>query len=258
MTYFCSLASSSSGNCALYAAGDRKILIDAGTNTKYIRNSLAEIGLNLGDITDVLLTHAHSDHISALPVLTKNCRATIRCSCDTRAMVLNSCNHDNIETFITGEKLFIGDTRIDTFATPHDCAGSCGFTFVNENGKFVYCTDLGHVTPAIFEQLQGASTAFLESNHDVYMLKMGEYPQHLKARILSDSGHISNEIAAHTIRRLANYGLKNVILAHLSQHNNTPGRALREADDALAEIGARGEIKVSAAPYREVGAQIIL
>lgn len=258
MTYFYSLASSSSGNCALYAAGDRKILIDAGTNTKYIRESLATIGLGIGDLTDILITHSHSDHISALPVLTKHCGAVIHCSEGTRNSILSSCNHDKIEVFGANEAVFIGETCVGTFETPHDCVGSCGFTFENENGKFAYCTDLGHVTPDIFNRLSGAKTAFLESNHDVYMLKTGEYPYYLKARILSDTGHISNEVSAQTIARLTQTGLKKVVLSHLSQHNNTPSRALAETAEALAEIGAQGAIDVSAAPYKRVGSQIAL
>ncbi|WP_458862532.1 MBL fold metallo-hydrolase [Acidaminobacterium chupaoyuni] len=258
MTQFISFASSSSGNCGLYDAGARKILIDAGTNTKYIKNSLAQIGLCLGDITDILITHTHRDHISALPVLTKQCKARILCSEGSYGALLPECNHENIETFQTGVPFCLEDLQITAFDTPHDCKGSCGFVFENGNGKFTYCTDLGKITPEIYEKLKGSHTVFLESNHDVYMLKNGEYPYYLKQRILSDQGHISNDTAAHTVTLLAEEGLQRAILAHLSEHNNTVRCALRETEEALKQIGAAGRVIVTAAPHKQTASPVLL
>lgn len=258
MTRFYSLASSSSGNCSVYLGGGRVILIDAGTSCKYIRESLAKLGLALGDLTDILVTHIHGDHISALPVLTKHCRAPVHCTELTGQGLAGRCHHQDIRPFQPDQGFWLGQVRVTPFSTPHDCPGSCGFTFETEDGKLAYCTDLGRVTPAVYRHLQGAHTAFLESNHDVYLLKNGEYPYHLKQRILSDQGHLSNDDAAQTLCALARQGLRRAILAHLSDHNNTPELALRESRYALEQAGLAGQVELSAAPKRALGRNILL
>lgn len=250
MTNFYSFASSSSGNCSVFLGGGRAILIDAGTNCKYITTSLAKLGLKPGDLTDILITHTHTDHISALPVLTKRCKAPIRCTELTGQGLLGRCGHENIQIFQPGQEFWLGEVRVAAFSTPHDCPGSCGFTLETEEGKLAYCTDLGQVTPEIYQRMKGARTAFLESNHDIYMLKNGEYPYPLKRRILSDQGHLSNDDAAQTLCSLARDGLRRAILAHLSDHNNTPAIALRESREALEQAGLAGLVELSAAPKR--------
>ena len=253
-----SLASSSSGNCAVYCGGGQVVLIEAGTNTKYIRGALAQLGLTLQDVTQILITHTHNDHISALPVLTKHCRATVWCSEQAWGLLLPHCNHSQVETFAPERTFWLGSVAVTPFATPHDSPGSCGFVLEEEEGKLAYCTDLGCMTPQIFDHLEGAEGLFLESNHDVYMLKNGEYPYHLKQRILSDQGHLSNDDAAQTVCALAGRGLRQVVLAHLSDHNNTPRCALRETQDALQRMGALGAVEASVAPRREPGAGLRL
>ncbi len=253
MTNFYSLASSSSGNCSVYLGGGRVILIDAGTNCKYIKESLDKLGLALGDITDILVTHTHADHVSALPVLTKRCRAAVYCTELTLPGLVGRCHHEEIHPVQPGQPFWLGEVRVTPFSTPHDCPGSCGFTFETQDAKLAYCTDLGRVTPEIYRHLQGAHTAFLESNHDVYLLKNGTYPYPLKRRILSDQGHLSNDDAAQTICALARDGLRRAILAHLSDHNNTPELALRESWEALEQAGLAGQVELSAAPKRALG-----
>lgn len=257
MTNFYSLASSSSGNCSVFRGGGRTILIDAGTNCKYITASLAKLGLALKDITDVLITHTHTDHISALPVLTKRCKAPVRCTELTRQGLLGRCSHEDIQVFQPGQGIWLGEVLVTAFSTPHDCPGSCGFTLETEEGKLAYCTDLGQVTPEIYRQIKGAHTAFLESNHDIYMLKNGEYPYPLKRRILSDQGHLSNDDAAQTLRRLVQDGLRRGILAHLSERNNTPAIALRESQEALEQAGLAGQAELSVAPKRFLGQETV-
>ena len=258
MTNFYSLASSSTGNCSVFLGGGRAILIDAGTNCKYITASLAQLGLKLSDITDILITHAHTDHVSALPVLTKRCQAAVRCTDPLLSDLLGRCAHQNVQAFQPGRRFWLGEVSITAFSTPHDCPGSCGFALETEDGKLAYCTDLGQVTPEIYNCLKGAHTAFLESNHDIYMLKNGEYPYPLKRRILSDQGHLSNDDAAQTLCSLAQDGLRRAILAHLSDHNNTPALALRESQEALEQAGLAGLVELSAAPRRALGQDIAL
>ena len=218
MTNFYSLASSSSGNCSVFLGGGRAILIDAGTNCKYITESLAKLGLALSDITDVLITHTHTDHISALPVLTKRCKAPIRCTELTGQGLFGRCSHEDIQTFSPNQGFWLGEVFITAFSTPHDCPGSCGFTLETADGKLAYCTDLGQVTPEIYRQIKGSHTAFLESNHDIYMLKNGEYPYPL----------------------------------------NTPAMALRESQEALEKAGLAGLTELSVAPKRAIGQDMVL
>ena len=130
-----SLASSSSGNCAVYCGGGQVVLIDAGTNTKYIRGALAQLGLTLQDVTQILITHTHNDHISALPVLTKHCRATVWCSEQAWGLLLPHCNHSQVETFAPERTFWLGSVAVTPFATPHDSPGSCGFVLEEEEGK---------------------------------------------------------------------------------------------------------------------------
>ena len=258
MTNFYSPASSSSGNCSVFLGGGRAILIDAGTNCKYITESLAKLGLALSDITDVLITHTHTDHISALPVLTKRCKAPIRCTELTGQGLFGRCSHEDIQTFSPNQGFWLGEVFITAFSTPHDCPGSCGFTLETADGKLAYCTDLGQVTPEIYRQIKGSHTAFLESNHDIYMLKNGEYPYPLKRRILSDQGHLSNDDAAQTLCSLVQDGLRRAILAHLSDRNNTPAMALRESQEALEKAGLAGLTELSVAPKRAIGQDMVL
>ena len=130
MTRFYSLASSSSGNCSVFQGGGRTLLIDGGTNTKYIRNALSQLGIALGDITDVL--HTHSDHVSALPVLTKHCRAPIHATVPTVEGLKEKCAHDQLEVVEPDAPFWLGEVRITPFLTPHDCPGSCGFLLERE------------------------------------------------------------------------------------------------------------------------------
>ena len=113
-----------------------------------------------------------------------------------------------------------------------------------------YCTDLGHLPDSVFETLRGAETVFLESNHDVYQLKNGEYPYYLKQRILSPQGHLSNDDAAQAVAEWGKYGLQKVILAQLSEHNNRPEWALEETERALRLAGLREQVQVAVAPHK--------
>ncbi len=250
MTRFYSLASSSSGNCSVFQGGGRTLLIDGGTNTKYIRNALSQLGIALGDITDVLITHTHSDHVSALPVLTKHCRAPIHATVPTVEGLKEKCAHDQLEVAEPDAPFWLGEVRITPFLTPHDCPGSCGFLLETAEGKMGYCTDLGHLPDSVFETLRGVETVFLESNHDVYQLKNGEYPYYLKQRILSPQGHLSNDDAAQAVAEWGKYGLQKVILAHLSEHNNRPEWALEETERALRLAGLREQVQVAVAPHK--------
>jgi len=141
---------------------------------------------------------------------------------------------------------------VRTAETPHDCLGSSCFSFGEGQESLAYCTDMGVVTAEVFELMRRCKNLFIESNHDVDMLKTGPYPYHLKQRVLSGRGHLSNRDCAQIVARLALEGVDRVMLGHLSEVNNLPGIALRENSNALLMLGLPQEILVGAAGARQM------
>lgn len=211
---FCS---TSKGNCTLYIAKDCVIIIDCGVSFTRIGKALQEQGRSWEDVAAVLLTHAHSDHIAALPMLQKRTHIPIYADCRTLAAAgVEGIAHG-------GEPFSIGGIEITPIATCHDCPGSCGYRLEQERKAVAIVTDTGKITPAMLQYLDGCSTIMLESNYDPDMLEYGPYPPTLKARVRSDHGHLSNGDCAALLALKALQGeVKAVILAHLSDHNNTP------------------------------------
>lgn len=247
---FCTFASGSGGNAALYASRSAKILVDAGTSTKYIAHCLGTLGLALTDLTHVLITHGHSDHTGALPVLGKHTRARLVCSEDT-FYTLDPTGWE-ADVFTPGEFFDLNDVLVKSFVTPHDAMGSCGYVLGEGDKRVAYCTDLGDMLPSIEEAIRGSRTVVLESNHDIHMLKNGPYPPSLIKRILSPNGHLSNADCARTVASLAQSGARRVILAHLSEENNTPRLAFETNSDALTAAGVREAVKLAVAPVRSL------
>ena len=234
----CVFASGSSGNCLLVSDGVTHILLDAGISMRRIEASLRQTGLSLSDISGVLITHEHSDHVSALGMITKHYAVPIYAPRTVAARLIGS--KPEIEPCLrvieTGLFFGIGTLKVRAFHTPHDTDESVGYR-VEGNGVFALATDMGHVTDEVFENLSGADAVLVESNHDVEMLSYGPYPVYLKRRILSMRGHLSNECCAELVQRLAKTGVKKVILGHLSRENNTPEKAYLASAAALRGTG---------------------
>ncbi len=234
------LYSGSKGNCTLIRKGSINILIDAGKSARYLCNALKDAGSCIDNIDAIFITHEHTDHVSALNVISKKYRIPVhivnscsmgilRCACS--GLESNLCIHPPIysETIVKGSD----ELTISSFATPHDSCASVGYrvNFQCSDGtskSIGYATDIGHITDQIKVELQSCETVVLESNHDEQMLKCGDYPYQLKMRILSKYGHLSNSDCADFALELTRYGTKNIILAHLSEENNTPTLAYEE------------------------------
>ena len=257
MTYFCTLASGSEGNCYVYVSGRQRILVDAGKNTRYINQRLGELALSVGDLTHILITHSHSDHVSALPVLLKHTRATLVCSHGTFTAIASRlpCGVP-VTLFNPGEELALGEIPAKTFSTSHDAPGSCGYVLGRGAEQVAVCTDLGTMSGDLFETIRGSGTVLLECNHDVQRLWNGPYPYPLKQRILSDRGHLSNAFSAKVAVRLCQTGTRRLLLAHLSAENNTPQLALSAVRSALEQAGL--EAHVALAPRSALGEPILL
>lgn len=224
------IGSGSSGNCTYLEINGKRLLVDLGLNTKAISCALSKIDVSLSDIDAVIITHTHSDHVSALPV----CKKKLCCSFFMSTLSDSKLCVENTVVIPCDRAVAVTEgIQITAFETSHDCPGSLGFRLDYNGGSFGYATDLGFVPDKIRNVLKGCDAVVLECNHDEQMLRDGPYPFLLKRRILSNEGHLSNDACAKTARFLAENGTKSIFLAHLSKENNTPGKAFRTVSSVL-------------------------
>ena len=230
------LASGSSGNCTVVSDGSVHILIDAGISARRITTGLKELGINPCDVSAILITHEHSDHICGLPVLCKQLNADIYTTEPTARQICyrTAGLEERFCVFDPGNRFALGDLVAESFATSHDCACPVGYTVTDGTRKLVLCTDTGTITRPMLDAMQGVNTLIGEFNYDRDMLRAGPYPAYLKERILGDHGHLSNEVGGKLAAWAVEQGASRVILAHLSKENNLPALALSTAKKALA------------------------
>ena len=249
MLTFTTLASGSGGNAALVSCGDTHLLLDAGISAKQITAGLAALGVAPRDLTAILITHEHSDHVSGLRVLSKRAAApiyatgpTCRCLYDRNT---GSEAADLRRVMEAGTGVQLGGLWVQSFPTPHDAAGSVGYILSGEGGRIVLATDLGYITPAVKTAVQDCGLLICEANHDEDWVRSGPYPYYLKQRILGDRGHLSNEAGAELAALAAESGTRAVVLAHLSRENNTPARAWETAARRLRSMGCEPNLDLS-------------
>ncbi len=250
------LFSGSSGNCVYVKYADEEILIDAGVSYKRICSALDSIGTSIQNIKAVLVTHEHSDHVQSLPVLSRHTDIPIfinRKSASYYDMPLDELFEGHVKIKDPGDSITFSGFEANVFATPHDSLGSCGYHFTFSDGsRFCLATDIGEITPEISAYMLGCKSVVIESNHDIKMLKNGPYPYILKKRILSDHGHLSNDACAAFLPKLVEMGTEKIVLAHLSNENNTPELAYKTNAEALAEAGfTPNDVKLTVA-MREI------
>ena len=228
-------ASGSSGNCTLLSNGETHLLLDAGISMRRIQGSLARAGLSIDDLSGVLITHEHADHISGLKMLLKHHPLTVYAPRTVAARLWGMLPEAQERTRVipVGTPFTLGSVTVRAFHTPHDTDESVGYRLEGE-GSFALATDMGAVTEEVLEGLLGARMVLIEANHDLDMLCDGPYPVYLKRRILSDRGHLSNVDCASLADRLAASGTRRIILGHLSRENNRPEIALQTVRAALS------------------------
>lgn len=219
------LSSGSKGNSVLIQTNNAKILIDLGVTKSYVEKSLDELKVDPKEIKAILITHTHVDHIQGLKVFLKKYHPKLYVN-----KIILSLLHEYIEDFdyvlYDNPHIKIDDIEIEVIKTSHDVKGSVGFIVKNEDKSLVYITDTGYINNRYFDKLSNHNLYIMESNHDVEMLMNGKYPFHLKKRILSDKGHLSNADAAYYLSEFIGDKTKTIILAHLSDDNNTYDKAL--------------------------------
>lgn len=244
---FFTLASGSSGNCAVLRTQEDCFLIDAGISCRRIEQSLRARGLSLSALTAVFITHEHTDHIGGLATLLKKCAAPIYASRGTAGALRNTLTAapGRICAIPCGDTADFSSCRVRLFALSHDTGDPTGFRFDGTDGSLGVLTDTGIVTDEAREVLLGVDTLLLESNHDVGMVENGPYPYHLKKRILGREGHLSNAAAAEFALSCVKHGTQDILLAHLSAENNTPAAAEYTVARALQKGGHNVRLTVA-------------
>jgi len=235
------IASGSKGNCVLIRSPKTAILLDAGIAFRRIREAMEELGVLPSQLAAVILSHEHSDHSRGVGAVSRSLGIPLYTTEDTYYTAINKLGNlkGRLQFFASGSAFRIGDIHIHPFASSHDAIDSCNFTFsceVKPEAKLGVATDLGYATNLCLHHLRDCSTLILESNHDEQMLHDGPYDWHLKKRIKSRHGHLSNVQAVGLLSQLKIHKLKNLILAHLSEINNTPDLAHKTMQEYLNQI----------------------
>ena len=226
----CVLSSGSKGNCTYVETKNHKILIDIGTSSLYVEKSLKSIGVNPENIDIVLVTHAHIDHVAGIKVFSKKYNPLVYIS----EKILKESNI-KIENISSEEEINVNsDIKIKSIRLSHDVDDIKGYVIEEKNDSMVYITDTGYISENNFEYIKNKNLYVFESNHDIEKLMNNpKYPHHTKIRILSDKGHLSNKDSAYYLTKLIGDNTHHIILAHISEQNNTEALALQTLKETL-------------------------
>jgi phosphoribosyl 1,2-cyclic phosphodiesterase len=234
-----------------------RLLVDAGLSKRETLRRLKELGTLPDSLDGIVITHEHSDHCSGLPGLAAHWKATVYVTHATRAEIARTLpdgkgqHLERVESIHAGQRFQIGDIEVSAFAIPHDAVDPLGFAFRANGIKVAIVTDLGYLPELVKQHLRGADLLVLESNHDLEMLKVGPYPWHIKQRVMSRTGHLSNHAVSEFLADADSFDAqpRHLVLAHLSENNNNPDVARLSAEEALnrrAGANYSGELHVAA------------
>ncbi len=229
---FASLGSGSKGNATLVAYQQTCLMIDCGFGIRDVESRLQSKSISPGQITAILVTHEHGDHIRGVAKFAARHSIAVW-------LTRGTAQHDSVRELENRhyidvhEKIQINDLEIIPFPVPHDAKEPCQFVVTNGDKRFGILTDTGSITPHIIESLAGCHGLVLECNHDVEMLADGPYPLSLQQRVGSDYGHLSNDQAAWLLNMADTANLKHVVAAHISEKNNNPALAQTALANAL-------------------------
>ena len=244
MTQVCVLASGSKGNAIYVSDGGTSVLIDAGLSAIEIERRLFSRNLHPKSLDAIVLSHEHVDHIQGAGVLSRRYQLPVCINEQTlrAAKAHLGVIHETVK-FQVGVAFCIGDLYLHPFSVSHDASDSVGFTVGDGHTKVGIATDLGMATRLVCHHLKGCRLIILEANHDQGMLEEGPYPWHVKQRIQSRRGHLSNEASRDLLGEVSHSALSHVILAHISETNNTPEKAASMVGEAIS--GNHIELRVA-------------
>lgn len=243
---FCSIASGSSGNC-IYAGSDHAaVLVDAGISGKRVTEGLKQIGHDLSDLSAILITHEHSDHIQGLGVLARKCHVPIYATAATirqikRYAAIGKIDEELFHEVRADEAFTVDDLEVEAFHISHDAADPVAYRIASGGKSVAVATDMGCFTDYTVDHLKGLDAVLIEANHDVNMLQVGSYPYPLKMRILGEKGHLSNETCGALLGQILHDDMQAVFLGHLSKENNY---------EALAYATVCAEVTAGDNPYK--------
>ena len=229
---FCSFASGSSGNCYFVGKQEEGILVDVGITAQQLMMGLTQNDLSLDNIKAILITHDHIDHVKGLEVLTKQKPIPIYAHSDCLQGLAEGKATKNVDTQLFNEvepaqPFRISDIDIESFPVMHDGRGAMGYFFEYKGHTLTIATDIGMLDNVVKEQIRRADNIVIEANYDKEMLENGNYPYLLKQRIASPVGHLSNDESARFLAEIYHPQIKNIMLCHLSENNNTPELAMQ-------------------------------
>ena len=239
------LASGSKGNCTIILCDNTNLIIDMGISYLSLKRSLEENSLSFTDFSGILITHCHTDHIKGLASLLKNTKLDVYIPEDMYESLKEFVEYPRCK-FID-DKFTINDVEIELIHTSHDAPASVGFIINHNHKSIVYVTDTGYINRKYLDKMINKDLYMIEANHDEVMLMDGPYPRFLKERVISDRGHLSNKTTAKYLDKVKGVNTKNIILAHLSEKNNTEEKVL----EAMHEAGLDEDITITIARQYE-------
>lgn len=233
------LFSSSKGNCTYVEYGEDRMLIDAGVSCRLISSALSSVGADIRAIDAVFVSHEHSDHTKGLQVLSKRCRLPIYTDALCMQLIAVGCPEaqEHLVPVEAGDTVYIGDIKVEIFPTSHDSVRSFCYRITAGDSCLGFATDTGCVSEEVQNAVFGCDGVVIESNYDEEMLQNGPYCAFLKKRIAGKRGHLSNGECACLAPVLARCGTRSIVLAHLSETNNTPALAYSASRGKLREYG---------------------
>jgi phosphoribosyl 1,2-cyclic phosphodiesterase len=239
----CTLASGSRGNAVFLSDGSTSILLDAGLSGIEIERRMQSKGLYPQNLDAILVSHEHADHILGVGVLSRRFNLPVYITSKTKKTAASQIGDiHSAKEFKCGTTFKIGGLTIHPFSVSHDADDPAGFTIYQNGIKVGIATDLGLATSVVKQHLKGCNLLILEANHDATMLTNGPYPWPLKQRIRSRIGHLSNEATKQLLQEVRHERLQHVVLAHLSEINNTPQKALSEVGRALTHSNTKLDV----------------
>lgn len=245
----CPLASGSKGNAIYIGSGERAVLLDAGLSGVELERRMAAKGLSPEALEGVIVSHEHSDHVRGAGIFSRRYQIPVYINEKTYRVASQKLGKvELLSHFECGRPFHVGGLTVNPFSISHDAEDPSGFTFELGETKLGVATDLGIATSLVKTHLKGSSLIYVEANHDPEMLHFGPYPWHLKQRVRSRLGHLSNQEAGALLCDVKQSRLTHVVLAHLSEENNRPDKAWQTVSHMLNDPGITVDVAMPDKP----------